>query len=73
MKRAVWSLARIGLLLWALARLVTRYIDPNTGGMLFQLLAGFLAVFSTILLFFSRQIRMSVARFARYLRGMRSH
>jgi hypothetical protein len=41
------------------------YIDPNTGGMLFQLLAVFLALFSGILFFFSRQIRSAFARLRR--------
>jgi hypothetical protein len=41
------------------------YIDPNTGGMLFQLLAVFLALFSGILFFFSRQIRAFFARLRR--------
>ena len=41
------------------------YIDPNTGGMLFQLLAVFLALFSGILFFFSRHIRASFARLRR--------
>jgi len=44
------------------------YIDPNTGGMLFQLLAVFLALFSGILFFFSRQIRLLFARFKRMIR-----
>jgi hypothetical protein len=43
------------------------YIDPNTGGMLFQLLAVFLALFSGILFFFSRQIRTAFARLKRML------
>ena len=33
------------------------YIDPNTGGMLFQILAVLLGVFSGVLFFFSRQIK----------------
>jgi hypothetical protein len=41
------------------------YIDPNTGGMLFQLLAVFLALFSGVLFFFSRQIRAGFARIRR--------
>lgn len=45
------------------------YIDPNTGGMLFQMLAMLLALFSGILLFFSAQIRMTIARFKRYLQN----
>jgi hypothetical protein len=44
------------------------YIDPNTGGMLFQLLAVFLALFSGILFFFSRQIRASFARLRRKIK-----
>ncbi len=44
------------------------YIDPNTGGMLFQVLAGTLAVASGILLMFSGQIRRMLARLRRKLR-----
>jgi LPXTG-motif cell wall-anchored protein len=44
------------------------YIDPNTGGMLFQALAGLLAVASGVLFFFSRQIRSGIARLRRRLR-----
>ena len=33
------------------------YIDPNTGGMLFQVLAVLLGVFSGLLLFFSGRIK----------------
>jgi hypothetical protein len=44
------------------------YIDPNTGGMLFQLLAVFLALFSGILFFFSRQIRAAFARLRRMIK-----
>jgi hypothetical protein len=45
------------------------YIDPNTGGMLFQVLAAGFAVFSGILLIFSRQIRSIVGKTKRSLRG----
>jgi len=41
------------------------YIDPNTGGILFQALAGLLAVLSGVLFFFSRQIRQGIARLRR--------
>lgn len=41
------------------------YIDPSTGGMLFQLLALLLAVGSGILFFFSRQIKSVIARLRR--------
>lgn len=43
------------------------YIDPNTGGMLFQLLAVLFAIFSGALLFFSARIRMASARARRWL------
>ena len=46
------------------------YIDPNTGGLLFQMLAVGFAIFSGILLFFSRQIRMALARARRSLRSL---
>lgn len=47
----------------------TQYIDPNTGGMLFQMLAIIFTVFSGVLFFFSRQIKMVLSRFKRYLRS----
>jgi hypothetical protein len=50
-------------------RLVFAYIDPNTGGMIFQFLAILLASFTGIMLFFSRQIRFTVAKLRRALRG----
>ncbi len=45
------------------------YIDPNTGGILFQALAGILAAVSGILFFFSRRIREGIARVRRKMRG----
>lgn len=44
------------------------YIDPSTGGMLFQILAVLLAGFSGILFFFSRQIKSGFARLRRSFR-----
>ena len=41
------------------------YIDPNTGGILFQALAGLFAVISGVLFFFSRNIRQWIARMRR--------
>lgn len=41
------------------------YIDPNTGGILFQALAGLLAMVSGVLFFFSRNIRQWIARLRR--------
>lgn len=54
--------------LLASVRPVFAYIDPNTGGMLFQLLAVILASLTGILLFFSRQIQVTIARAKRVLR-----
>jgi hypothetical protein len=44
------------------------YIDPNTGGQLFQILATSFALLSGIALLFARQIRAGVARIKRFLR-----
>ena len=44
------------------------YIDPNTGGMLFQALAAAFALLSGVALVFSRQIRAALARFRRFVR-----
>ncbi len=41
------------------------YIDPNTGGVLFQVLAVVLGVFSGAVLLFSGKIRAGLARFRR--------
>ena len=41
------------------------YIDPNTGGMLFQALAGLFAVITGVLFFFSRNIRQWISRMRR--------
>ena len=48
------------------------YIDPNTGGILFQVLAAAFALFSGFALLFSRQIRMAFARARRFLRDLLS-
>lgn len=45
------------------------YIDPNTGGMLFQVLAVAFATVSGLFLVFSRQIRTSMGRLRRKLGG----
>jgi hypothetical protein len=49
------------------------YIDPSTGGQLFQLLAVIFAFFSAIFLFFSSYIRMGIARIRRFTRGLFGH
>ena len=45
------------------------YIDPSTGGMLFQILAASFALLSGFIFFFSRQIKMFFARLRRKMRG----
>jgi LPXTG-motif cell wall-anchored protein len=44
------------------------YIDPNTGGVLFQALAGALVAISGVLFVFSRRIREGIARLRRRMR-----
>ena len=44
------------------------YIDPNTGGILFQALAGFFVVISGAILVFSSKIKMGIAKLRRALR-----
>lgn len=41
------------------------YIDPNTGGMLFQILAVLFGTISGIILFFGGRIRQMIAQFRR--------
>lgn len=59
-----------GVFSLAAARPALAYIDPNTGGMLFQILAVAFASLSAVLLIFSRQVRMFFARVRRGLRGL---
>jgi hypothetical protein len=49
-------------------QLLFGYIDPNTGGMLFQMLAVAFTFLSGIFFFFSRQIQSGVARLRRLVR-----
>ena len=44
------------------------YIDPNTGGILFQTLAILFGVFSGAILLFSSKIKMGIARLRRAMR-----
>lgn len=44
------------------------YIDPNTGGMLFQILAVLFGAISGMVLIFSSRIKMFFARLRRRLR-----
>jgi len=44
------------------------YIDPNTGGILFQALAVLFVAGSGVLLFFSRSIREGIAKLRRRIR-----
>jgi hypothetical protein len=44
------------------------YIDPNTGGILFQTLAVLFGVFSGAILLFSSKIKMGIAKLRRKMR-----
>lgn len=48
----------------------TQYIDPNTGGMLFQLLAVLFGVISGILLIFSGRVKNLYYKIRRRLGGV---
>jgi len=47
------------------------YIDPNTGGLLFQVLAVVFGAISGIVLVFSSQIKAGIRRFQRFMRERR--
>jgi hypothetical protein len=47
------------------------YIDPNTGGMLFQALAVMFGVISGAILLFSSKISMFVSRTLRFFRELK--
>jgi len=49
------------------------YIDPNTGGMLFQILAVLFGVISGVLLLFSSKIKMGIAKIRRSIREKRGN
>lgn len=44
------------------------YVDPNVGGVLFQVLAAIFAAVSGLILVFSGRLRSAIARFRRRLR-----
>ncbi|MCB8944510.1 MAG: hypothetical protein H6658_12240 [Ardenticatenaceae bacterium] len=44
------------------------YIDPNSGGLLFQMLAVIVGLLSGLVLLFSSRIKMLLARISRYIR-----
>ena len=44
------------------------YIDPNSGGLIFQALIVIFGVFSASILLFSSRIKMGVAKFRRAIR-----
>ena len=52
-----------------LQTMVALYIDPNTGGLLFQILAVLFGVISGIILIFSSRIKMIYFRIKRSIKG----
>jgi len=50
------------------ARYLVMYIDPSSGGMLFQALLVIFGVFSGVVLIFSSRIKMGIARLRRLMR-----
>ena len=63
-----WLIHYVSIGILSIPQSTRGYIDPNTGGMLFQILAVLFAVFSGFLFFFSRKIKSGFARIKRYLR-----
>ena len=47
---------------------ILTYIDPNSGGLLFQILATIFVFISGLFLFFASQIKMAFNRLRRFLR-----
>lgn len=47
---------------------ILAYIDPNSGGLLFQLLAAAFVLLSGLFFFFSSQIKMAFARLRRFFK-----
>ena len=68
MTRVVKSMVLALLSFLVTTKAAFAYIDPNTGGMLFQALATSLAVLTGFALLFSRQIRTLIGRARRSLR-----
>lgn len=59
----------LGFILAQLQMIIAAYIDPNTGGMLFQVLAVLFGVISGALLLFSGKIKGVYYRARRRFRG----
>jgi len=49
---------------------VFAYVDPNTGGMLFQILGFGFAAVSGVVFFFASHIRRAVGRTRRFVKGL---
>jgi hypothetical protein len=69
-----WNLGKGMLLAFILSAVSVQsafaaYIDPNTGGMLFQLLAVLFGVFSGLVLLFSSRIKQAFFRVRRFVTG----
>jgi hypothetical protein len=64
----LWSVVTYKLVA-NLSLIVAAYIDPNTGGMLFQILAVLFGVISGALLLFSGKIKGLYYRLKRRIRG----
>jgi len=47
---------------------ILAYIDPNSGGLLFQLLAAAFVLLSGLFFFFSSQVKMMLARLRRFVK-----
>ena len=64
----IWNLIFHSMTVY-LSVVIAAYIDPNTGGMLFQILAVLFGVISGALLLFSGKIKEIYYRLKRRIRG----
>lgn len=70
MKQIIMTSFDISSVLSEYAKNTLPYIDPSTGGLLYQALAAIFGLFSALFLIFSRQIRMAFARSRRFVRDL---
>ena len=71
MKRILFSAVVLAFIAASATTPAYAYLDPNTGGMLFQFLAVIFSFLSAVIFFFSRHIRLLFAQVRRRVRELR--
>ena len=72
MKFNIFAVVLLTLLFGGVGSAEAAYIDPNTGGMIFQILAAGFALFSGFILMFASKIKMFFARMKRKKRDVKA-